>query len=403
MGAEDKAPTASNSVWTDRRVQSHAALRRALVRRGVDSSTDLAPSSALVDPSIYLDTQLGQRERRAFLRLPILVALTQDLPQPGDKFLFDALGPEVLLIRNRGGVVNAFLNLCMHRGARLVRDCDRRGQMTCPFHGWTYDLDGRLIGLPGAAGFADMDRAGRALQPVAVAEWGGMIFVRVSSAEPIDVPAHLGSFADELLHLELDQARPMKHSRVECRANWKYAWDTYCENYHFGTLHATTVAPRVVSNVSVMTPYGRHARMGFLRKDWLPLANIPESEWPPSDYGGNYFIFPNINMNVSVGPNGQPFYGFYHLYPGLTSDQCLTRMATYRPAHAAGAHADDDWRCLHDFIENVVVTEDYHVAAEGQRNLQHAPPALRTVFGANEILCQKWHRDWRDTLSELGV
>jgi hypothetical protein len=275
--------------------------------------------------------------------------------------------------------------------------------MTCPFHGWTYDLDGRLTGLPGADGFADMDREARSLRRVGVAEWGGMIFIRLNSAEEIDVPAHLGSFADELLHLELDRARPMKHSRVECRANWKYAWDTYCENYHFGTLHAATVAPRVVSNMAVMTPYGRHARMGFLRKDWQPLRELDESQWPPSNYGGNYFIFPNINLNVSSAPNGEPFYGFYHLYPGTQPDQCLTRMATYRPAHAAGPEPDEDWRRLHDFIENVVVTEDYRVAAEGQRNLQYMPSSMRTIIGANEILVQKWHRDWAQTLRELGL
>nr|WP_246350472.1 aromatic ring-hydroxylating dioxygenase subunit alpha [Sphingobium boeckii] len=355
-----------------------------------------------IDPAEYIDPARHLRERDAFRRIPILACLSGDIPAPGDKLLFDALGPEILILRDEDNIVRAFLNICPHRAARVVTNCDSRKRMTCRFHGWTFDLKGRLIGLPGKEGFPDLDRAGRGLIPVPVAEWAGMIFVRADpDGAPIDVRAHLGAFADELQHLELGSALPAKHSKVETRTNWKYAWDTYCESYHFATLHATTVAPLLMSNVMALTPFGRHARMGFPRKNWQALSAQREQDWPANDYGGNYFIFPNINLNVSAGPNGEMFYGFYHLYPGEETGQTVTRMATYRPAHANGPQPISDWSDLHDFIEGVVVTEDYSVSEEGYGNLVHAPANFRSLVGANEILVQKWHDDWNAQLEEL--
>lgn len=388
----------------DKRRQSHQSLRRALVDRLRDGTTDLAESAFEVPRASYVDPDRHRREREAFRKMPILACLSLDIPDPGSKFRFDALGPDILLLRDRSGQARAYLNMCPHRAATLVTDCDTRKRMTCRFHGWTFDLDGKLIGLPGADGFAGLDRKERGLIELPVAEWAGMVFVRADpDGGPIDVPAHLGEFAGELEHLELGKARPMKHTTVKTATDWKYAWDTYCESYHFATLHATTVAPRLVSNVMAFSPFGRHARMGFPRKDWYGLTDRAESEWPDENFGGNYFIFPNINMNVSEGPNGEMFYGFYHLYPGELPGETVTRMATYRPGHADGPQPDTDWEKLHDFIEEVVRTEDYSVSEEGYRNLLSAPATFTSILGANEILVQKWHRDWSEQLRELGL
>lgn len=390
--------------WAAARRASHDMLRRDLVERVRDDRTDLAETPMQIPRAEYVDPARHESERAAFRHIPILACLSNDIPNPGDKLLFDALGPEILILRDGKGMARAFLNLCPHRAARVVTQCDSAKRMTCRFHGWTFDLEGSLIGLPGKEGFAGLDRSERGLIPVPVAEWGGMIFVRGDpEGDPIDVEAHLGTFAPQLLHLELDKAMPARHSRVETRTNWKFAWDTYCESYHFATLHATTVAPRLLSNIMAMTPFGRHARMGFPRKDWRDLASQPEESWPANDYGGNYFIFPNINMNVSAGPNGEMFYGFYHLYPGDETGRTVTRMATYRPGHADGPQPDSDWAELHDFIQGVVVTEDYSVSEEGYRNLLHAPEDFTTILGANEILVQKWHADWNAQLEELGL
>ena len=177
-----------------------------------------------------------------------MAGLSGDIPEPGDMLLFDAAGLAILIVRARSGELRAFLNMCMHRGARLVSDCRRRNLVTCPFHGWSFDLDGRLVGLPGAVSFEGVERADRGLIPVPVAEWAGLIFVKAHAGdEAIDAEAWLGELATVVAGLALADAVPIKHSRIDVEANWKFTLDTYGEGYHFAALHPTTFAQDTAS------------------------------------------------------------------------------------------------------------------------------------------------------------
>ena len=275
--------------------------------------------------------------------------------------------------------------------------------MTCRFHGWTFDLDGKLIGLPGKEGFEPVERTDLGLVPVPVVEWHGMIFVRaVPGRESIDVADWLGPMGDELAHLELANARPVKSAVIEAAANWKYAFDTYGENYHFATLHPSTIGASALTNIMAHIPKGLHVRIGFPRAEFTKYGEKPEAEWPESDYGGLYMLFPNTVINVNGLPNGGMFYGISRVFPGATPNSSITLMTTYRPGHEQDERPDDAWATMHDFIEKVVSTEDYGVSAEGQRNLAWAPPDFRMIFGANEAVLQKQHGQIEEILSKSG-
>src|SRR5690606_2753478 len=265
----------------------------------------------------------------------VLAALTGDLPEPGDTFLFEETGPAILLVRNKEGKVNAFLNMCTHRAAKLVTECGRKSRMSCRFHGWTFDLNGRLMGIPGVEGFQGIERAERGLIPVPVVEYHGLIFVRaVPNGEPIDIEAHLGErFALELAHLELARARPMKTSRIDVDSNWKYALDTYGEGYHFATLHPGSIGALAMSNIMSYDNHGPHHRMAMPRADFVEYSDKPEEEWPDTSYGGLYYIFPNTVINVNTMADGKQFYGISRLFPGERVDQATTLLVTYKPGH----------------------------------------------------------------------
>lgn len=379
----------------DERLQSHYQLRRRTLAHMRAGTTDLDSAPMELDPSIYVNADYAEREKRAlFLDMPVVACLSRDLPEPGSKLTFDVLGPPVLLVRNKDGVVNAFLNMCTHRAARLVTECDNRKRMTCPFHAWTFDLDGKLIGLPGKSGFEGMDIGERGLVKVACAEKYGLVFVRLSdSGGPIDVDAHLGPFAKEIGHLQLEKAEPVSSSVIEAACNWKYALDTYGESYHFSTLHPETIGKLAPSNIMVYDNYGLHARLAFPREEFMPYQELPEEEWPHTDYGGLYMLFPNMVINVnSIIGIGQ-FYGVSRVYPGDEVNHSRTLMTTYQPAHAGQDIHREKWEEMHRFIDRVVTTEDYSVSASGQRNLQYAPASFRPVLGANEIALQHWHRN----------
>ncbi|RJG03370.1 aromatic ring-hydroxylating oxygenase subunit alpha [Noviherbaspirillum sedimenti] len=394
----------SGNDWTRLRRESGNALRKRTIDHIKASTTDLAEGTMQVELGTYTDSARHEQEKRVLFRQrPVLAALTGDMPEPGDTFLFDEVGPPILLVRNKAGKVNAFLNMCTHRAAKLVTEPKRKNRMSCKFHGWTFDLDGKLVGVPGKEGFKDINLEERNLIPVPVAEWHGLIFVRANpDGAPIDVEEHLGkAFARELAHLELEKARPMKTSRIDVNSNWKYAMDTYGEGYHFGTLHPSSIGALAMSNIMSYDNYGPNHRLAMPRAEFLEYSDKPEEEWPDTTYNGLYYIFPNVVINANSIPGGRQFYGVARLFPGDKVDQGTTLLSTYKPGHMEDKHPETEpWTEMHDFIHKVVSTEDYSVSEDGQRNMKYAPASFKPVLGANELALQNIHRHINELLEQ---
>jgi phenylpropionate dioxygenase-like ring-hydroxylating dioxygenase large terminal subunit len=372
---------------------------RALERRQVahlkaGGTTDCGNAPMLTSAREYTDPVRFEAERRElFGKLPLLAGLSCEVAEPGEVMLFEAAGPAILIVRNREGRLNAFLNMCTHRASRLVGDCARRKLMVCPFHGWSFDLDGRLVGLPGEAAFEGLDRATRHLVRVPVAEWGGMVFVKAHAGEEeIDVEGWLGDMGAQLRHLDLAGAKLIKHSRVDTEANWKYCLDTYGEGYHFAALHPTTFGTRTVSNVILYDHFAPHYRVNFTNQGYLDLVDTDDSQWPSTPYGGSHLVFPNAIVYGAPMEGGGSMIGMYRVYPGDQVGKSFTIMSTYRAADAPAATPDSAFSDSHDFIQQVVTTEDYSVSKEGQRNLGFAPEGFQLVYGRNEIALQNVHR-----------
>ena len=134
--------------------RSLSDVRRNLFRKILDCAekgeTALAPKVMFVDVAAYVDPELHEREhRKLFRETPQVACLSTDLPEPGSFHLFEETGVPMLVTRGRDGRVRAFLNVCTHRGSRLVREeSGRKMRMSCRFHAWTFDCDGKLVGVP---------------------------------------------------------------------------------------------------------------------------------------------------------------------------------------------------------------------------------------------------------------
>ncbi len=368
--------------------------RRVVAHLAHGGTTDLADAPVRISAREYTDPERFAAERRElFGKLPLLACLSRDAPGPGDTFTFDAAGPAILIVRGQDGKARAFLNMCTHRGARLVDEPQRRKLMVCPFHAWSFDTEGRLTGVPGEACFEGVDRAARGLVRVPVGEWGGMIFVKAHAGEEeIDVEAWLGDMGPQLLNLDLANAGPIKLDRVDTEANWKYCLDTYGEAYHFQALHTTTFGVESVGNVALCDTMGPHYRVFFTNKGYQDCVGKDEAQWPTLPYGGSHFIFPNSIVYGAPMPDGGGMIGMYRLYPGESVGKCFTLLSSYRGADAPAETPDEAFAQAHDYIVQVVSTEDYSVSRQGQRNLQHAPPGFELVFGRNELALQNTHR-----------
>lgn len=370
-------------------------LRRMVAHVAAGGTTDMAPAPLSLAASVYTDPQRFAAEKRVlFGQWPLLACLSGDIPEPGDTRLFEETGTPILIVRAADGSVNAFLNMCTHRGAKLVLESGRKAAISCPFHGWSFSLEGKLKGVPGRIGFDGVDFAQRELIRVPAAEWNGLVFIRPTPGnEVLDIEAFLGSFAPEIAQLEFAGARPVKAGIIDAQANWKYVMDTYGESYHFASLHRETLAPYFTSNIACYEAFGRNYRQIFPSKAEAALAGTPESEWPQNEYSALHFLFPNTMFFIGSVGAGTPYIQIFRLFPGAAIGEMRAQFAVY----AAKGEDSETYRAevaqAYDSTAYVVQTEDYATASRAWANLATAPADFRVVLGRNELALQDYQRN----------
>jgi phenylpropionate dioxygenase-like ring-hydroxylating dioxygenase large terminal subunit len=184
---------------------------------------------------------------RIFGRSWLLAGHLSELPSPGSFVLWGSGSESVVVLRDGGGEVRAFHNHCRHRGTRLCRE--PRGELgqaiQCPYHAWTYGLDGALLAAPNMAGVAGFDRGDYPLKPVAVADWEGFTFVNLAPAPP-PLAGTLVGLAGKLGAWRLAELESVHQSVYEAEANWKLFFHNYSECYH---------CPGVHPHLNRLTPY----------------------------------------------------------------------------------------------------------------------------------------------------
>jgi phenylpropionate dioxygenase-like ring-hydroxylating dioxygenase large terminal subunit len=370
---------------------------RKLVSIIAENRTDRAEAPLPLHKSIYTSPARNAAEmEHIFHNEPLVAGLTGDIPTAGDCLVFDSAGPSILVLRGKDGVARAFLNMCTHRGAKLVEEQEPwsgpRPKLACPFHAWTFDAAGQLIGQPGKDGFAGCDIGKRNLIALPCTEHLGLIFVRANpDGEPIDAAAHLGDFGPVLEQLELHRAEAVKKGILTADSNWKFALDTYGEAYHFKTLHASTIGQTHYSNRNVYEPVGRHHRVSFPDLSIGKLVGQDESLWPETEYGGVHFLFPNTVIFFGAVTPGVYFTQVFRLFPDGPG-KMFCQFAVYAPFGVESEEHRAMCEMAFDATATVVQTEDYRVASHGYANLMTAPADFRVVLGANEPALHGVHR-----------
>ncbi len=402
MSDRDPAIDPRAPDWAETRAFHAREILRRMVGLIARKTTDLAPSPMPLPKGAYIDADRFAAEREhLFLGQPVLAGLSGDIPDPGDVLVFDAAGPSILVMRGKDRAVRAFLNMCTHRGAKLIEESEpwtgHMSRLTCPFHAWTFDSKGKLVGQPSKASFAGCEIGARNLIELPCAEWKGLVFVRAGGGDPIDVAAHLGDFAPILEMIELDRAVAVKKGILLAESNWKFALDTYGEGYHFGKLHASTIGQTHYSDIACFQPFGRHHRVNFPNNAIGDDVGIDESEWPDTEYGGVHFLFPNTIIFFGSIVPGVYFTQVFRLFPdGVGKTRC--QFAVYAPFGILSEEYRQTCEIAYDQTAEVVQTEDYRVASAGYANLKTAPDGFRVVLGANEIAVQAVQRHIADAI-----
>ncbi len=164
----------------------------------------------------------------------LLVGHSSDVPNPGDYLTFDAFNEQVFVVRDRKGDLSAFFNLCQHRAGRILNQTTGhcKGAMTCPFHGWSYDLNGKLLNVPRSDTFSTLDTASISLQSVDMEIWMGFIFIRLEQGS-LSVAEQLAPIAAEVSHYQPESLEPYLPASDELKPfNWKCIHDIDNEGYH---------------------------------------------------------------------------------------------------------------------------------------------------------------------------
>lgn len=188
----------------------------------------------------YTDADFMALEReKVFMPAWHLVCHESDIPEMGDYETFTLMGETAFVVRGREGQVRAFHNVCRHRAARLVDgehgNCGR--QITCPYHAWTYQLDGRLSGVPFLDDYENFERAEHGLRPVEVESFAGFIFIRFRSGGR-SLAEDMAPIADELALYKVVQMQPLRKINSRLRhVNWKNATDNYVDALHIPVAH----------------------------------------------------------------------------------------------------------------------------------------------------------------------
>ncbi|MGZ8348760.1 MAG: aromatic ring-hydroxylating oxygenase subunit alpha [Allosphingosinicella sp.] len=167
-----------------------------------------------------------------------IVCHASDMPAVGDWRTFEILGESIVVIRGGDHRIRAFANICRHRGSRLVdglEGCARR--LTCPYHGWTYGADGRLIGVPHKEDYVGLDPAQWGLIPVELEQWHGFVFVRLEGSGP-RVAEMMAPYEAEIAPFRLEQVEALGRITMRPRdVNWKNVADNYSDALHIPVAH----------------------------------------------------------------------------------------------------------------------------------------------------------------------
>ncbi len=405
-------------------------LTRRALKLARDKTTDLAPTEHRVEARAYTSAERHDRDRAMVMASPQLVGYVSELPGPGAYCTKTVMGRSILLTRTADGSVKAFDNVCLHRQSRVATGCGSAKRFTCPYHAWTYDNTGRLVGLPGREGFpaaaiasaAKPGVAGRRQSAAAIAsaakpgvagrrqsaaaikadgltelpaaEFAGFLWVALDPGASLDVAAHLGPLADELDSWGIGRWSPLGEKVLDCPINWKLAVDTFAENYHFATVHQQTFATIARSNCTVFDAFGPHHRLIFPLNTILALDEVPEEQWDPfQNMVVIYALFPNIVLSVTIA-NGELF----RIYPGdrpgrsITVHQNSTPLDLSDESVAAGAQA------VFEYAHATVRDEDYRLVEGLQANLESGARD-HLLFGRNEPGLQHRHTAWARALA----
>ena len=345
-----------------------------------------------IDVGDYTSPERAGLEWTTFFKNhPQVIGLSGDLPRPGTFVTCNDFGVPLLATRAADGRFRAFANVCRHRGT-ILEEAPRgdRTRFVCPFHAWTFDNTGALIGVPKSEHFGEIDKACLGLIELPAEERHGLLWVHPKADGQLNAAELLAGLDQEFETWDFAGLVHIGDDTYETPMNWKLAIDTFGETYHFEKLHRDTLAPIFHGNVQAYDTYGRNHRMTLCVRSIDMMRSMPESQWHVSMGAFPvYYLFPNIQINVGAGA-----VTLVRVYPD--KDNPGQSLSFYARPHAL-AQDPTGLRGLSRAFGEIIRDEDYVAAAASHRG---ATSGLvdHFLFGRNEPALHHYHKTYREAL-----
>ena len=236
-----------------------------------EGTTDLGDTVWREPVENYHSQERFDAEIALLRRRPVPFCPSAGLPETGSYIARKAAGTPLVVVRGRDGKVRAFINACRHRGMQVASGSGCSRAFVCPYHAWTYDLEGKLKAIRGPEAFPEVNIEDHGLTEVSAREKGGIVYVMQE-----------GEINSQMLENNLDYFTPEQEMFQEAeatnKANWKLITETLLEGYHIKSLHKTTFYPYGLDNVNLVETYGANARVTFPFRRIEKLRAIPSDE-----------------------------------------------------------------------------------------------------------------------------
>ncbi|MFN9740848.1 MAG: aromatic ring-hydroxylating oxygenase subunit alpha [Acidobacteriota bacterium] len=241
---------------------------------------------------------LAGEQERIFSRSWQLVGRLDQLPAPGSYLTGEIGGEPIVILRGRDDQLRGFINVCRHRAGPIATGSGQAERLRCGYHGWTYDLDGRLVGLPDFSGVACFNREEMGLIPVEVGTWEQFIFARIKSQQELSpsLVELLGEIPDVARGYDIGSMKFAERRDYTIECNWKVYVDNYVEGYHVPIIHPGLMREIDYRNYRTLT--SRY----YSRQD-APIRTEPDEQRRYVASGDHrealyFWVFPNLMLNI---------------------------------------------------------------------------------------------------------